>query len=84
MDKYEYNDKIYCDDDLSEEIDNYGGDIHDLYLELKSDRKADEFTYYCSTDGSNQTYENYEEMIDEEFPDLRMDGGNEEDTEDEQ
>lgn len=28
--RYEYDEKIYCEDDLSEEIDNYGGDLYDL------------------------------------------------------
>lgn len=30
--KYEYNGNIYCEDDLSEEIYNYGGDLDDLFL----------------------------------------------------
>lgn len=30
--KYEYDEKIYCDDDLSEEIENYGGDLYDLFF----------------------------------------------------
>lgn len=28
--KYEYGGLIYCEDDLSEEIDNYGGDLYPL------------------------------------------------------
>lgn len=36
--KYEYNGNIYCEDDLSEEIDNYGGDLYDLYWSLKESR----------------------------------------------
>ena len=28
--KYEYNGNIYCEDDLSDEIYNYGGDLDDL------------------------------------------------------
>lgn len=32
--KYEYNGNIYCEDDLSEEIYNYGGDLDDLFFDL--------------------------------------------------
>lgn len=38
--KYEYNDMIYCEDDLSEEIDNYGGSLYDLFSRLESDGRA--------------------------------------------
>lgn len=34
MKKYEYNGKIYCEEDLSCEIDNYGGDLYALYFAL--------------------------------------------------
>ena len=44
--RYKYKDLIYCEDDLSEEIDNYGGGLFDLYWELKRDKKATGITYY--------------------------------------
>jgi hypothetical protein len=44
--KYEYGGLIYCEDDLSEEIDNYGGSLFDLYWNLKEAGMVDEITYY--------------------------------------
>lgn len=35
MKKYLYNNEIYCDEDLSEEIDNYGGDLDFLIYQLE-------------------------------------------------
>ncbi|WP_302318748.1 hypothetical protein [Holdemanella biformis] len=35
--RYEYGGFIYCDDDLSKEIKNYGGIIYDLFSELERD-----------------------------------------------
>lgn len=38
--KYEYGGLIYCEDDLSEEIDNYGGSLYNLLYNLVSDGAA--------------------------------------------
>lgn len=69
--KYEYNGNIYCEDDLSLEIDNYGGDLYDLYLALSHDDLANDVTYYYVTDGTNN-YESYEELIESEFSELEV------------
>lgn len=39
--RYEYYGKIYCEDDLSESIDNYGGNLYDLFLLLEADDRAE-------------------------------------------
>lgn len=70
--RYEYNGNIYCEDDLSEEIDNYGGDLYDLYFELKRDRVVDEYTVYYITDCATETYDSAEELIESEFSDLEV------------
>lgn len=67
---YEYKGKIYCEEDLSMEHDNYGGDLYDLYWELKKDGKANEITEYY-TYGSELYYDSPEELIEEEFSNLR-------------
>lgn len=70
MKLYEYKGKIYCEEDISLENDDYVGDLYDLYLELKKDGKCNETTiYYTSTD-CGKTYSEAEEMINEEFSDL--------------
>lgn len=70
--KYEYKGNIYCEDDLSEEIDNYGGGLFDLYWELKQDKKATEITYYhvMPMDGDCEYYEDYADLIKEEYEKL--------------
>lgn len=63
--KYEYNGNIYCEDDLSEEIYNYGGDLYDLFSDLLRNKDIEETTYYsakgaCSSD---ECYENFKENV---------------------
>lgn len=63
--KYEYNGNIYCEDDLSEEIYNYGGDLDDLFSDLLRNKDIEETTYYsakgaCSSD---EYYEHYKDEI---------------------
>lgn len=71
--KYEYNGNIYCEDDLSEEIDNYGGDLYDLYWSLKESGLVGQITYYyVSNDGDCDYYEYYENLIEEEFSELEV------------
>lgn len=68
MKKYEYKGKIYCDEDLCCEIDNYGGNLYDLYFALQSDGKAHECTwYYSDPESINDYYDSPEELIEEKF-----------------
>lgn len=64
--KYEYCRKIYCKDDLSEEIDNYGGDLYDLFLTLESDGKAGRAKIYYRKE-TDEPYEDYKETIGKVF-----------------
>ena len=63
--KYEYNGNIYCEDDLSEEIYNYGGDLDDLFSDLLRNKDIEETTYYSAkgTCSSDECYEDYKELI---------------------
>lgn len=71
MKKYEYDGKIYCDEDLSCEIDNYGGDLWDLFWKLKKQGEVSEITtYYCPQ--SNAYYESIEDFIETECEDLEV------------
>lgn len=73
--RYEHKGMIYCEDDLSDEIDNYGGDLYDLYLSLKESREVDEITYYYVSYeyGDCEYYEYYEDLIEKEFSELEVD-----------
>lgn len=70
--RYEYEGLIYCEDDLSEEINNYGGDLFDLYYELQKDNKVDELTYYfvSAAYGDCAYYEDSADLIENEYEDL--------------
>ena len=71
MKKYEYDGKIYCDEDLSCEIDNYGGDLYDLFFKLKEHDKAEEYiSYHCPLSASY--YESIEDFIQNECEDLEV------------
>ena len=73
MDKrYHYNGKIYCDEDLNEEVDNYGGDLFDLYWDLKTAGEAKEHTSYYSSQDSEKYYDSAEELIENEFAHLEV------------
>lgn len=69
--KYEYGGLIYCEDDLSLEIDNYGGDLYELYVALSHDDLVNDVTYYYVTDGTTG-YDTYEELIESEFSVLEV------------
>lgn len=71
--RYEYSGKIYCEDNLSKEVDNYGGGLYDLYLALLHDNwvKEKNVTYYYTMDGPYD-YESYEDLIELEFADLEV------------
>ena len=62
--------------DLSEEIDNYGGDLYELFSELEADDRAESIVMYRSIDedGENNDYI-YGEiryLIEKEFSDLEV------------
>lgn len=70
--RYEYGGLIYCDDDLDEEIDNYGGSLYDLFVNLESEGKAGStFVYYAKE--SSEPYETPEDLIESEFGELEVD-----------
>ena len=69
--RYEYGWLIYCEDDLSLEIDNYGGDLYELYVALSHDDLVNDVTYYYVTDGTTD-YDTYEELIESEFSELEV------------
>lgn len=69
--KYEYGGLIYCEDDLSEEIDNYGGSLYDLFYNLENDGRAGYAEVYYKKE-SNEPYEDYEDLIESEFSDLEV------------
>lgn len=69
--RYEYEDEIYCEDNLSEEIDNYGGDLFDLFLSLNRDNKTYMRTIFCVRK-SSKSYETTKELIESEFSDLEV------------
>lgn len=67
--RYEYKGSIYSEDDLSEKINNYGGNLFDLYFELKKNGLAHEGTIYCAEDSSGdyeKRYKNVENLIENE------------------
>lgn len=69
--RYEYGGLIYCEDDLSLEIDNYGGDLYELYVVLSHDDLVNDVIYYYVTDGTTD-YDTYEELIESEFSVLEV------------
>lgn len=69
--RYEYDGLIYCEDDLSLEIDNYGGDLYDLFSRLESDGRAGCTKVYYTIDYS-EPYEDYEDLIESEFSELEV------------
>lgn len=70
--RYEYGGLIYCEDDLSLEIDNYGGALYDLFSRLESDGRAGCAEIYYSKE-SSEPYEDYEDLIESEFSELEVD-----------
>ena len=70
--RYEYKGLIYCEDDISDEFNNYGGDLFDLYYELRRDRKVSEETKYYIIDdyfgrGYNCYYDREEELVEKNY-----------------
>lgn len=77
--RYEYGGFIYCDDDLSKEIKNYGGILYDLFSELERDGKAGHAYIYYRKE-TDEPYEDYEDLIESEFSDLELKGDDEDDS----
>lgn len=63
MKKYTFKGKIYCDINLSKEIDNYGGDLGDLRWEMQDAGIIQEVTlFYCPDSG--ETYDYFGDFLD--------------------
>lgn len=69
--RYEYGGLIYCEDDLSEEIDNYGGSLYNLFYNVVSDGRAGRAEIYYRKE-TNEPYEDYEDLIESEFSELEV------------
>ncbi len=73
MTKYEYNGRIYCDEDLSDTIGNYGGNTTDLYAALKEDGKAGvTIPLFYRQSLESLYYSSIKELIENEFSDLEV------------
>lgn len=76
--RYEYNGMIYCKDDLSNQIDNYGGDLYELFSELEADDRAESVVMFRSIDKDGESgeyiYESIRHCIEKEFSDLEVKG----------
>lgn len=75
--RYEYCGLIYCEDDLSKEIDNYGGDLYELFVALECDDRAERKVMYCSIDGfdgesGEYIYGDCRYLIESEFSELEV------------
>lgn len=73
--RYEYKGLIYCEEDISDEFNNYGGNFLDLYYELRRDRKVSEETrYYINSDYFNDVdncyYDSEEELVEKNYEKL--------------
>ena len=63
MKKYLFNGKVYCEENLSKEIDNYGGDLGDLRWEMQDAGIIQEVTlFYCPDSG--ETYDYFGDFLD--------------------
>ena len=74
--RYEYGGLIYCEDDLSLEIDNYGGDLYELFSELEADDRAESVVMFRSIDEDGEDgkyiYGSIEYCLEKEFSDLEV------------
>ena len=74
--RYEYCGFIYCEDDLSKEIDNYGGDLYELFSELEADDRAESVVMFRSIDEDGEDgkyiYGSIEYCLEKEFSDLEV------------
>ena len=65
---YEFKGKVYCEDDLSLERENYGGDLFWLFAALERNKLAYEQVTYIGKEYDE--YEDYEDLIDTECEDM--------------
>ncbi|MCD7730290.1 MAG: hypothetical protein LUI05_02185 [Oscillospiraceae bacterium] len=79
--EYEYNGKIYSDENLSKAIDNYGGTLYDLTTELRKEGMCKRLTVYAIGDFTEydlavtvnrnheeiKLYADYEDMLDDYY-----------------
>lgn len=74
--KYEYCGKIYCKDDLSNQIDNYGGDLYELFSELEADDRTESVVMFRSIDEDGEDgkyiYGSIQYCIEKEFSELEV------------
>lgn len=64
--KYIYNGKTYCQTDLSEELgDDYGGDLWDLFDDLKEDELVESHETYTLKDYDSGVYFEMDKLIEE-------------------
>ena len=66
---YEYKDKHYCEIDTSLKDDDYGGDLYDLYWELRKEGALCESTVYYSAYNPEEVYDTAEELVEHELED---------------
>mgnify|MGYP003300081917 CR=1 FL=1 len=60
---YEFDDKHYCEEDISEIDELYAGDLDDLWEAMKGSGYFYEATFYCSDE---YPYESKRDCIDEQ------------------
>ena len=76
---YEFDDKHYCEEDISEIDELYAGDLDDLWEAMKDSGYFYEATFYCCDEYS---YESKRDCIDEQcdvveqVEDLQEEGNN--------
>lgn len=59
---YEFNDKHYCEYDISEIDDKYAGDLDDLWDAMCESSYYHKSTFYCTDE---DVYESKRELIDD-------------------
>lgn len=62
--RYQYHGRIYSEYDFRDKLNNYGGDLFDLYFNLKADGKI--------SDSMDSHYDSPEALIDNEFEYLEV------------
>lgn len=68
---YEYDNRLYCEKDLSKTDERYAGDLFDLFFELEKEHKTTSYTIY-TVEGGERAYDSPEELVEEEFDDLSI------------
>ena len=71
--KFEYDGKIFCDKDLTSEVEHYGGSLGILFVQLVQEKKADLIFGYvreCTTDKDIVIHGNVEKFLENEYKEL--------------